>query len=60
MSAPFIRIPQSSPVPGRAHDFLDEFNRVAADPGLGASLEQLEEDYRTMNPTVGSAYLPSP
>ena len=48
MSAPFIHIPESSPVPGRVHDFLGEFNRVAADPELGASLEELEEGHRTM------------
>lgn len=48
MSATFIHIPQSSPVSGRALDFLDDFNRVAADPELGASLEQLEEGFHTM------------
>ena len=45
MSAPFIDIPQS-PVSGHARDFLDEFNRVAADPNLGASLDQLKKGAR--------------
>ena len=55
MSAPFIPIPQSSPVSGRAHDFLDEFNRVAADPELGVSIQQLEEGLRATELVAESA-----
>ena len=46
MSTPFIHIPH---IPGscRARDFLNETNRVAADPELGASLDQIEASYRT-------------
>ncbi|KAF9785126.1 hypothetical protein BJ322DRAFT_1061478 [Thelephora terrestris] len=55
MSAPYIRVPQSCPVSGRARDCLDEFNRVAADPKLGASLEQLQEGRRTMELTARPA-----
>jgi hypothetical protein len=54
MSAPFIRVPQSpSLVSGRAHDFIDEINRVAADPELGASLEQLEKSYLATKSAAG-------
>ena len=56
MSAPFIDIPQS-PVSGRARDFLDEFNRVAADPNLGASLEQLEKGAREFAAKPADSFL---
>ena len=56
MSAPFIDIPQS-PVSGRARDFLDDFNRVAADPNLGASLEQLEKGAREFAAKPADSFL---
>ncbi|KAF9785128.1 hypothetical protein BJ322DRAFT_1108587 [Thelephora terrestris] len=58
MSAPFIHIPKSSPVSGRALDFLGEFNRVAADPELGASIEQLQKAIHTTKPADGAVAKP--
>ena len=46
MSSQFFR--KALQLSGRARDCIDELNRVAADPSLGASPEQLEERYRIL------------
>ena len=51
---PYIHcIPRSSLASCRALDFIDEFNRVAADPELGVSLEQLEKSFCAMELAAG-------
>ncbi|KAF9785119.1 hypothetical protein BJ322DRAFT_1020710 [Thelephora terrestris] len=60
MPTPFIDIPHSSPISGRARDFLGEINRVVADPNLGASLEQIKEGANKLQILPGVAAQPDP